>query len=121
MIETEDFQTRLAALRAALTSRMNLRGKTLEAQIRRAGRRLPRRQRRAAAIVLGAQDWMNHPRLARLLDRNVVNTAFADLHAHLDPLDPGQAHRTALLRLLGSIVFNLMMLGLLIHALMRWL
>lgn len=121
MIDTEAFQTRITGLRLALSSRMNLRGKTLEAQIRRAGRRLPRRQRRAAAIVLGAQDWMKHPKLARVLNRTAVNTAFADLHTHLDRLDPKEARRTALLRLLGGMVLNLMMLGLLIYALLRWL
>lgn len=121
MIDTADFQTRIARLRTALSDRMRLRGRTLEAQVRRAGRRLPRRQRRAAAIVLGAQDWMSHPRLARVLDMARVNAAFADLHAHLDTLDPAQARRTALLRLLGGIVFNLAVLGVLVYALARWL
>lgn len=121
MIDTAEFQTRIARLHSALSTKMRLRGKTLEAQIRRAGRRLPRRQRRAAAIVLGAQDWMGHPKLARVLDMAQVNAAFADLHAHLDPLDPKAARRTTLLRLLGGIVLNLMALGLLIYALIHWL
>lgn len=121
MIDPTEFQNKATRLHAALTDKMNLRGKTLEVQIRRAGRRLPRRQRRAAAIVLGAQDWMNHPKLARVLDRTTVNTAFADLHAHLDRLDPKEARRTALLHLLGGIVLNLTALGLLIYALMHWL
>lgn len=121
MIDPTGFQNKATRLHAALTEKMNLRGKTLEAQIRRAGRRLPKRQRRAAAIVLGAQDWMNHPKLARVLDRTAVNTAFDELHAHLDRLDPKEARRTALLRLLGGMVLNLMMLGLLIYALLRWL
>lgn len=119
--DIEAFQTRIDGLRSALSAKMNLRGKTLEAQIHRAGRRLPRHQRRAAAIVLGAQDWMKHPRLARVLDMTTVNTAFADLHTHLDRLDPKEARRTALLRLLAGIVLNLVALGLLIAALVRWL
>jgi len=121
VIDPTEFQIKVTRLHAALTDKMNLRGKSLEAQIRRAGRRLPRHQRRAAAIVLGAQDWMCHPKLARVLDRTTVNTAFADLHAHLDRLDPKEARRTALLRLLGGIVLNLMALGFLIYALMHWI
>ncbi len=120
MIDTAEFQTKVARLHAALSDKMRLRGKTLEAQFGRAIRRLPKRQRRAAAIVLGAQDWMGHPRLARVLDMRQVNAAFADLHAHLARLDPKEARRTAVLRLLGGIVLNLITLGLLIYALAHW-
>ena len=120
MIDTAEFQTKVARLRAALSDKMRLRGSTLEAQFGRAGRRLPKRQRRAAAIVLGAQDWMGHPKLARVLDMRQVNAAFADLHAHLDPLDPKEARRTAILRLLGGIVLNLIALGVLIYAFAQW-
>ena len=120
MIDTEEFQGRIAGLQQALTDRMHLRGATLERQLRRAGRRLPRRQRRAAAIILGAQDWMAHAKLARVLDTSQVNRAFADLHAYLDTLNPQEARKTALLRLTGGIVLNLMMLAGLIYALIRW-
>jgi hypothetical protein len=74
-------------------------------------RRLPNGPRRAAAVILGAQDWMGHPRLARLVDHRVVNAAFGDLHSHLGRLDPAEARRTALLRMLAGIVLNLMMFG----------
>lgn len=97
---------------------MRLRGSTLEAQLRRAGRRLPRRQRRAGAIVLGAQDWMAHPKLARVLDRTQIDNAFADLLAYLQGLDPKEVRKTAILRLLGSILLNLIVLGVLLYTLM---
>ncbi|MFU8777662.1 MAG: hypothetical protein ACNA7M_08325 [Roseovarius sp.] len=99
---------------------MRLRGPTLERQLRRAGRRLPRRPRRAAAIILGAQDWMAHAKLARVLDTAQVDRAFADLHAYLDRLNPQEARKTALLRLAGGIVLNLLLLAGLIYALIRW-
>lgn len=115
MIDTQDFNTRLARLQTALRERMRLRGRTLEAQLRRAGRRLPKRQRRAGATVLGAQDWMAHPKLARVLDISQVNNAFADLHSYLDGIDPKEDRKTAILRLLGGMVLNLALLvGLLV-------
>lgn len=120
MIDTEEFQGRITGLQQALADLMRLRGATLERQVRRAGRRLPRRQRRAAAIIVGAQDWMGHAKLARLLDTAQVNRAFADLHAYLDTLNPQEARKTALLRLIGGIVLNLMLLSGLIYALIRW-
>lgn len=111
MIDTAEFQREIDRLRQALARKLRVRGPTLERQVRRAGRRLPRRQRRAAASLLGAQDWMGHARLARLIDRRAVKAALVDLHTHLDRLDPVEERRTALLRLLGGIVFNLIILG----------
>ena len=99
---------------------MRLRGTTLERQLHRAVRRLPRRQRRAAATILGAQDWMAHPKLARVLDLSDVNKAFTNLDAHLDSIDPAEERKTALLRLLGGIVMRLMGLAVLIYAILRW-
>jgi len=120
VIDTEEFQGQVTGLQQALADRMRLRSATLERQVRRAGRRLPRRQRRAAAIILGAQDWMSHPKLARVLDRAQVDRAFADLHAYLETLNPQEARKTAVLRLIGGIVLNLMLLSGLIYALVRW-
>ena len=120
MIEPAQFHARIVRLQAALRDKLRLRGASLERQIRRAGRGLPRRQRRAAETLLGAQDWMGHPRLARLLDRRAVDAAFADLHRHLDPIDPGEQRRTAILRLAGGIVLNLMIFGGLLVLFYRW-
>lgn len=120
MIDTEEFQGKITGLQQALADRMRLRSTTLERQIRRAGRRLPRRQRRAAAIILGAQDWMAHAKLARVLDTAQVDRAFTDLHAYLDTLNPQEARKTALLRLIGGLVLNLMLLAGLIYAVIRW-
>ncbi|MGX0902052.1 hypothetical protein ACSSV8_000609 [Roseovarius sp. MBR-79] len=115
MIDTVEFHRKIEALRAALEGKLRVKGADLDRQIRRAGRRLPKRQRRAAAVILGAQDWMGHPRLARLVDHRAVNAAFGDLHGHLGRLDPGEARKTALLRFLGGIVLNLMVFGALLY------
>jgi len=120
MIEPAKFHDRIARLQAALRDKLRLRGATLERQVRRAGRRLPRRQRRAARTLLGAQDWMNHPRLARLLDRRTVDAAFADLHRHLDRIDPAQERKTAILRFLGVTVLNLAIFGALLALFRAW-
>lgn len=115
MIESRQFHDRIATLQLLLRDRLGLRGTTFERQVHRAGRLLPRRQRRAAQTLLGAQDWMSHPRLARLLDRRTLDAAFADMHRHLDGIDPRERRKTALLRLLGGIVLNLMVFGALLY------
>jgi len=115
MIDRKQFDERIAALQAALRDKLHLRGASLERQVQRAGRLLPQRQRRAAATLLGERDWMGHPRLARLLDRRDVDAAFADLHRHLDRIDPRERRKTATLRLLGGIVLNLMLFAALLY------
>jgi len=115
MIEPKQFHDRIATLQAKLRDKLGLRGTTLERQVRRAGRLLPRRQRRAAQALLGAQDWMGHPRLARLLDRRAVDAALADMNRHLDRIDPHERRKTAILRLLAGIVLNLMIFGALLY------
>jgi type II secretory pathway component PulJ len=120
MIDTNDFQSRVTQLQTALSDKMRVRGATLERQLRRAEHRLPRRQRHAAATILGAQDWMAHPKLARVLDLSRVNKAFSDLDAHLARIDPVEERKTALLRLIGVIVIRLMGLAALIYAILRW-
>ena len=111
MIEPRHVQDRIAAVQALLSERLGLRGPTLERQVRRAGRLLPRRQRRAAQTLLGAQDWVRHPRLARLLDRRAVDAALADMHRYLARIDPHERRKTAFLRLAGGVVFNLLLFG----------
>lgn len=120
MIDPNDFQSRVVQLQGALAQKMRARGRTLDAQLRRARRRLPRHQRRAAATILGAQDWMAHPKLARVVDFAHVNKAFAELNAYLDRIDPKEQRKTALLRVAGGIVLRLAGLGALIYALIRW-
>ncbi|MEI4232437.1 hypothetical protein [Roseovarius sp. D22-M7] len=107
-------------LQSALSGKMRARGATLEQQLRRVSHRLPRRQRRAAATILGAQDWMAHPKLARILDFSNVNNAFSDLTAYLDRIDPSEERKTALLHLAAVIVLRLAMLAVLIYALIQW-
>lgn len=63
---------------------------------------------------------MAHAKLARVLDMGQVDRAFSDLHAYLDTLDPQEARKTAVLRLVGGIVLNLMLLAGLIYALIHW-
>lgn len=120
MIDPTIFQSRVTQLRTALSDKMRVRGATLEQQLRRAEHRLPRRPRQAATTILEAQDWMAHPKLARVLDLSSVNKAFSDLDAHLARIDPVEERKTALLRLIGVIVIRLMGLAVLIYAIIRW-
>jgi hypothetical protein len=120
MIDPDAFQSETAKLQTALSDKLRVRGATLDVQLRRAAPRLPRRHRRAAATILGAQDWMAHPKLARVLDLYHVYKALSDLDAYLGTIDPKEERNTALLRLAGLIVVRLLVLAALIHGLLIW-
>lgn len=119
-MDDPDFQLRIARLQGLLKDKLRLRGRTLEIQLGRAGRALPSRQRQAGAIILGAQDWMAHPKLARLLDERQVKSAMDDLMKHLEGLDRKEISRTKMRRLLGEIVLRLILLVLAILAVLHW-
>ncbi|MCX7645293.1 MAG: hypothetical protein N2Z62_08375 [Rhodobacteraceae bacterium] len=99
-----------AELSVLLERKLGLRGGGLEAQVRRAGRLLPRRVRRAALEIAEAERREGNPRLARQTDPARVARAFAEVERHLKAVDPA-ARRTALvLGILGSIALGLLAL-----------
>lgn len=99
-----------AELSALLERKLGVRGDGLEARVRRAGRLLPRRIRRAALEIAEAARREGSPRLARQNDPARVARAFAEVERHLNGVDPG-ARRTALvLGILGSIALGLLAL-----------
>lgn len=120
MIEIEKFHSRVATLEALMQAKLGVRGKTLSARFKRAGRRLPKRVQRAGRIISDAQTMAANPRLARLHDPKTLNTAFADVTAHLETIDPADRRKGVVLGVLGGMVFNLILLIAAIFALLRW-
>ena len=88
-----EWPDRLAELRAQLAEKLGARGPTLRAQLRRAGRRLPRRARREAEFLVRAEEMARHPRLARLVDPRDVARAQGRIGRHLQGIDPALRRR----------------------------
>ena len=120
MIEIETFQTRAAALEKLMQEKLGVRGRSLEKRFARAGRLLPKRIRRAGRLITEAQAALHHPKLARLQDPKALNTAFADVTAHLKTIDPADRRKGLVLGILGGMTFNLILLTAAIVALLRW-
>lgn len=120
MIDRVAFQEEIDGAREKLRHRLGARGKTLARALRRAGRSLPKPARQAGARLVMMQGMAENPRLRRLLDPSEVDAALAELNTHLDAVNVAERRKDRLLGFAGGVVFNLMLLGALIVALLRW-
>lgn len=120
MIDSKGLNQRSETVRELLRTKLGLRGKTLAAQLKRAGRRLPARHHRDGQVILSAQDRIVHPKLATTIDEAELNAAFAGLMNHLGAVDPKDRRKGKLLGWMGYQVFNLMVIAALLVAVLLW-
>ncbi|SEK50637.1 hypothetical protein SAMN05421666_1187 [Roseovarius nanhaiticus] len=120
MVDPKTFQADIDALSQKLRSRVGARGRSLEAQLRRAGRALPKAARQGGSRLVKLEKMMAHPRLRRLVRAEDVAAALGAVSAPLDQIDVKERRKDRALRLAGSTVGNLLILGALIVILLRW-
>lgn len=120
MIDSEQFESDIQAVRDKLRGRLGARGRNLAVQLRRAGRALPKPARLAGQRLADLQPMIAHPRLRLLVEQAEVSAALADLNEHLDGVNASERRKDQLLGLAGSIVGNLLLLVVLLVAFMRW-
>lgn len=82
---------------ALLQERMRIKGKSLEGQIHKSGRRLPRKIKRAAQRVATASALAENPKLARQVDQTAVLADADRVIAHLVEIDPIEALKDKIL------------------------
>ncbi|MDX8348185.1 hypothetical protein SLH49_09315 [Cognatiyoonia sp. IB215446] len=102
------------ALRTLFAEKLRVQGRDLEAQVRKAGRRLPRHVRRDARFFLESYGLMANPKLARMVDGKKMDRAYSNIVAYLDGLDPRQERITAMINLAASIAFVFLVTGVLV-------
>jgi hypothetical protein len=66
-------------VRKLMETRLRVRGKTLDQQVRKAGRLLPRAERREATYLAQAATVLDHPKLSRMVDPMKVAAAHGRL------------------------------------------
>lgn len=120
MFDPKEINEKSEALGALLRAKLGLRGKTLAAQFRAAGRRLPKRMHREGQLILTALEKLPHPKLAVTIDQARVNSAFTNLNHHLEAIDPADRRKGKILGWLGGVVFNLILVAGLLLAVLRW-
>lgn len=99
----ETLQNQVDEMRGLLDSQLRARGVSLEAQVRKAGRRLPRRIRNDAQSVIAAMSLAQNPKLARMVDEKSVSKSALSVIDHLKTIDPMDRFKGRLLGVLGAI------------------
>lgn len=89
----------------------------LATMIKRRGRALPKRHRRAAALLAVSAGLAGNPRMAHRIDTAAVREAHRQLVEYLRPLGSGQRLADGLLHVAAAVALGLLVVG----ALVVWL
>lgn len=103
-----DITAKAEELRLALRAKLNVKGRDFPKSVDKAGRLLPARLRKQAAVIVKAQGLGGHPKLMRMVDISAVNRAHSEISDFLEGIDPRERRRNAVLRMAGGIAFNLL-------------
>lgn len=101
----EVLQPQVDEVRNLMATRLRVRGKTLGQQVRKAGRLLPRAERREAVYLAQVETVMNHPKLSRMVDATKAAKAHQRVVTFLKTVDPVDRRKGQILGLLGSLAF----------------
>ncbi len=109
-----------AELQRMMVERLALPNVPFERQVAKAGRLLPRRQRRNAARLIEARSFGGHPKLARQIDLRTLEGIYRDMRTFLEQTEPGELRWTRRINLAAAIAFNLLVVGILIVLALVW-
>ncbi|SEO49928.1 hypothetical protein SAMN04490248_10634 [Salinihabitans flavidus] len=120
MLTPQDIGNKSARLRALMAERLGIRARSLEEATRKAGRQLPGRVRAQINLIVRAERAAGHPKLARMVNEADLDTAFRAVQMYLLSVDRKERRIGAILGVLGSVVFNLLLLFALFVAVLVW-
>ncbi|WP_209507997.1 MULTISPECIES: hypothetical protein [unclassified Ruegeria] len=120
MPQDPDIQTRIAETVALLRAKLGVRDKTLEASIRKAKRRLPRRVYRQAMVLARSEAMASHPKMRLILDTPKLVRASDVVQDHLGSINLADRRWGWFLGLLGGLAFNLLALTALLLVFLWW-
>lgn len=103
-----------------LDQRLNTAGPTLEARIKRAGSKLPRKVRYAAEALVQATQMAESPKLLVQIDYDAVATAYDTCLRHLNTVNQAERRRNMLLDAGARIAFALLAVGVLVVGVLYW-
>ena len=101
-------------LRLGFEDKLKARGKTFADQVRKAGRHLPHRVRREATFLAQSVKLTENPKLARMVDPARAKEAYLTVRDYLDAVDLAAARKTAVINMIASIAFALLVTGALV-------
>lgn len=120
MSQDAKIQDRIAETVALLRAKLGVRDKTLQASIRRAKRRLPRRVFKQAMVLARAEQMAAHPKLRLVLDTPALTKAADEVQTHLSAINLADRRWGWFLGMLGGLAFNMLAFGALVLAFLTW-
>jgi hypothetical protein len=105
-----DITAKAEEARLALWAKLNARGRNLTKAVAHAGRLLPKRLAKQAAVIVKAHGLGGNPKLMRRIDMGAINTAHSDIMTFLDAIDVQERRKTRVLNWFGGTVFNLIVI-----------
>mmetsp|Transcript_27070 Transcript_27070/g.49274 ORF Transcript_27070/g.49274 Transcript_27070/m.49274 type:complete len:125 (+) Transcript_27070:13-387(+) len=107
----QNINDRAHRIMRGLDAAFGVKADTLAKALRKTGRRLPKRLRAEAALIVDAQALGGHPRLLRQLDGTVLDAAEAKVTAHLKTIDRADQRKGRMLSIAGVIAFNILVVA----------
>lgn len=120
MIDPNDVHQKTTYLCKLARIKFGVTADTFDVAMRKIGRRAPSRVHRAAGVILRAQEMSGNPKLMRRLDPVKVENALIEVQDFLTHVDPKDRRKGVILGVLGSIVFNLILVFILLVLVLRW-
>ena len=105
---------------ALMEERLSVRGRTLAEQVRKAGRRLPRKVREAAGYLAEAGEMAQNPKLLVRVDEGDVAAAYDICLRHLGGVNRGGRRKSALLGAAASAAFGIFVVMVLAIGVIYW-
>lgn len=113
MTHQDQIRARATDISELIAKRLRVRkGKDLEAQLQRAGRRLPGWVRREARVLVEAEQLLAHPKLAMQADPATLDKSAKRVEAWLRRQDPSAQRRAFWRQVVAANAFNLLFVGL---------
>jgi hypothetical protein len=103
-----------------METKLGIRGKGLEAKLRRGGRLLPRQVRAAAQSLVTAEGMIRNPRLAMQVDNGQLAANFDACLKHLNGLPAASGWGGLALQSLRAIAFGVLSVAVALIAYLVW-
>lgn len=103
-----------------MEDRLHIRGKDLQAKLRYARGRMPRRVQAEAAVLAKAVETALNPKLMMRLDHDRIASAYDTCVRYLGNVGGWDRRRAAAMNIGGSIAFQLLVVAGLLFAVLTW-
>lgn len=115
-----DIERQTEAISKLIEDRLGIRARSLDNQVRRAGRLLPAAIRRDAQFLVQARFMLQNPKLARMNDPTRCDQASRNVTGFLQTIDPKLRRSNRRFSMAAAIALNLLVVMALVVVVLRW-